>query len=101
MFDVGKDELDEKRLRAHDQSHADGRIFIKFIALILHARISSIMKKTGLHDKFTFRELMRELAKIRFSKLGEGEMLSELTKTQKNLLRNFQITPEMLQKHSY
>jgi transposase len=101
MFDVGKDELEEKRLRAHDQSHADGRVFIKFIALILHARISSIMRNTGLNEKFSFRELMRELAKIRYSKLENDEMFSELTKTQKKLLKDFQITPEMLKKHSY
>ncbi len=34
MFDVEKNQLDGKRLRAHTPYNADGRVFVKFVALI-------------------------------------------------------------------
>ena len=36
IFDVVKNEMDGGRLRAHSQYNIDGRLFIKFIALIIY-----------------------------------------------------------------
>ena len=101
LFDVEKNELDGRRLRAHSQYNSDGRIFIKFIALILHSQISSIMKINKLFDRYSLKELMAELSKIRCSVFGDEEIVSEISKTQRKILAAFQITPEMMQKPSY
>lgn len=101
LFDVEKSELDGRRLRAHSQYNSDGRIFIKFIALILHNQISSIMKENKLFDRYSLKELMAELSKIRYSVFGDEDIVSEISKTQRKILASFQITPEMMQKPSY
>jgi len=98
---VEKNELDGRRLRAHSQYNSDGRIFIKFIALILHSQISSIMKINKLFDRYSLKELMAELSKIRCSVFGDEEIVSEISKTQRKILAAFQITPEMMQKPQF
>ena len=41
VFDVVKNELDGDRLRAHSQYNTEGRLFIKFIALIIYSLAGS------------------------------------------------------------
>ncbi len=101
LFDAGKNELDGHRLRAHSQYNSDGRIFIKFIALILYNQISSVMKKNKLFDSYSLKEMIAELSKIRCSKVDDEVIISEVSKTQRNIFRAFQISTEMLQKHRY
>ena len=101
LFEVEKNELDGHRLRAHSQYNSDGRIFIKFIALILYNQISSIMKKNKLFEHYSLKEMIAELSKIRCSKIEDEMIITEVSKTQRNILKAFQITTEMLQQHRY
>ena len=101
LFDVEKNELDGNRLRVHRQYNADGRIFIKFIALIIYSKISFIMKEKKLFEKFTLKEMLAELSKIRCSDFDGKFIVSEISKTQKNILKAFDIRPENLEKHRY
>ncbi len=96
MFDVEKNELDGKRLRAHTAYNADGRIFVKFVALILHSYIRRTMKMANLFRKYTVRELLAELGKIRCSMIDGKIIISEISKSQREILKAFKITPEML-----
>jgi transposase len=98
MFDIGKNELDEGRLRSHSSYNSDGRMFIKFIALILYCHITDIMKKEKLFDKFTVKELIAELSKIKFSVIDGNTIISEISKTQKKIFKAFQIDHEILLK---
>ena len=63
MFDIFKNEMDGDRLRSHSQYNTDGRLFIKFVALILYAEVSRIMKKEKLFDNYTVKELFSETIK--------------------------------------
>ncbi len=101
LFDVEKNELDGNRLRVHSQYNADGRIFIKFIALIIYSKISSIMKKKKLFEKFTLKEMLAEMSKIRCSDFDGKSIVSEISKTQKDILRAFDVKPEELEKPRY
>lgn len=101
MFDVDKNELDGNRLRVHSECNADGRFFVRFIALILHCYISKVMHDHKLFDKYSVRELMAELGKIRYSVTNGLEIISEISKTQRSILQAFGLKPETLTDHRY
>jgi len=92
LFEVEKNFIDGKRLRAHSKYTADGRIFVKFISLILYSYISGIMSKTKLFDAYSVKEMLSELSKIKYTELEKNDhMISEITKSQKNILNAFNI----------
>lgn len=100
IFDIVKNELDGDRLRAHSQYNTDGRLFIKFIALIIYTEISRIMKEKNLFKKYTVKELLKEIKKIKITKIEENDpFLSELSKKQKIILDAFDAKEDLL--HSY
>ncbi len=43
IFDTLKNDFDGKRLRSHSKETIDGRLFTKFIALILHSALENHM----------------------------------------------------------
>jgi transposase len=99
-FDIFKNEMNGNRLRGHSQYNINGRLFIKFISLIIYAEISKIMIEKKLFDTFSFREMLMELKKIKIIKIGDNlPFLSELSKKQKIILDAFGYTEEI--KHSY
>ena len=87
-FDDLKNSLDMKRLRMHNSSTVDGRLFIQFLALILISALRKEMRASGLIEKYTVRELLREmetLTKVKYS--GKyGHILTEVTKAQREIL---------------
>jgi hypothetical protein len=97
-FDDLKNSLDMKRLRMHKSSTTNGRLFIQFIALILISALNQKMRTSGLIEKFTVRELLREIeALTRVTYMGKyGHILTELTKAQHEILKKLDIeVPDM------
>ena len=88
-FDDLKNSLDMKRLRMHQSSTVDGRLFIQFIALILISALRQKMRTSGLIEKYTIHELLREMetiVKVQYS--GRyGHILTEVTKVQRDILK--------------
>ena len=82
-----------KRLRMHSSAAVDGRLFVQFIALILMSALRKEMRKSDLIERYTVRELLREmktLTKIKYN--GKyGHILTELTKPQRKLLEKLGI----------
>lgn len=100
IFDIFKNEMDGERLRVHNQYNSDGRLFIKFISLILYSEVARIMKEKKLFDKYTVKELFAELRKLKLTQIKQNEpFLSELSKKQKVIFDAFGIKEEAL--HSY
>ncbi len=100
MFDIFKNEMHGDRLRAHSQYNTDGRLFVKFIALIIYAEVSRIMKKKKLFNKYTVKELFAELKKLKITHIEKNDpILSELSKRQRIIFDAFGIQEEAL--HSY
>jgi hypothetical protein len=89
-FDDLKNQLDMKRLRIHSSLAMDGRLFVQFIALIYMSALRRDMRKNGLIEKYTVRELLEEmetLSKVRYS--GKyGHILTEVTKPQRQILES-------------
>ena len=103
VFDVVKNELLGKRLRAHSKESSEGRLFIKFITLILYSSVSKRMKEKGLFKKYSLRELMLELNKIKRTQINKRKLnwvvtkniiFSELTKKQNIIFEAFEISIE-------
>ena len=92
VFDVVKNELLGKRLRAHSKESADGRLFVKFVTSILYSSVSKIMKEKGLFKNYSLRELILELNKIKRTQINKKNIIfSELTKRQNKIIEAFEI----------
>lgn len=82
-----------KRLRMHSSATVDGRLFVQFIALIYMSALREEMRKSGLIERYTVRELLQEmetLTKVKYS--GKyGHILTELTKPQREILQGMNI----------
>ena len=87
-FNDLKNQLDMKRLRMHSATTVEGRLFVQFIALIYMSALRGEMRKSGLIEQYTVRELLQEMAtltKIKYS--GKyGHILTEITKPQREIL---------------
>lgn len=100
LFDLTKNHLDGNRLKAHSNATNEGRIFIKFISLIIGSYIHYKMKEKNLFKSFTMKELFAELKKIKYTKLFDATpIISVLTKKQKKIFDAFDI--DFNQLHSY
>lgn len=92
-FNDLKNQLDMKRLRMHSSATVDGRLFVQFIALIYLSALRKEMRRSGLIEKYTVRELLQEmetLTKVKYS--GKyGHILTEVTKSQREILSGLNI----------
>jgi len=93
LFDSLKNELDTQRLRTHNEHTTKGKIFIKFISLILYSAISQTMKEKKLFKKYTIKELLAEIKKVKINQLGNNQpILSEISKRQNDIFSAFNIS---------
>ena len=92
MFDIFKNEMDGNRLRSHNHTTMEGRLFIKFITLILYCEIHKTLKKNDLFKKFTIKEMICELRKLKITSIAEQPpILTELTKRHKQIFGAFNL----------
>jgi len=92
VFDIVKNEFDTDRLRAHSQYNTDGRLFIKFISLTIYMEISKVMKEKNLFTKYSVKELLSELKKIKITNIeGNKLLVSEVSKKQRKIFEAFGI----------
>ena len=92
-FDDLKNSLDMKRFRMHSSKTMDSRLFIQFLSLIYVSQVEKILKEQGLM-KFSFHSLLNELESLTQIKFSgkQGQMHSEVTKTQREVLKAFSIS---------
>lgn len=97
FFDAFKNEMDGNRFRVHSQNALEGRLFIQVVALILHSSIMARLKKSKLHKKMTFPEIISNLKRLRRFYSEDGtSVLGEISRRQREILcaLNFPIKPE-------
>ena len=83
-FNDLKNDLDLDRLRIHTDDAMQGRIFIGFISLILMSYIREKMRVHGMYSKYTFKELIAEVKKLKVIIFKGGKkLLTEVSKSQK------------------
>ncbi len=68
LFDLLKNEFDGKRLRGSTKDTVEGRLFLKFLSLILYSALSNTMREQHLFKGYSIRELMYELKNFALSK---------------------------------
>jgi transposase len=99
VFDLLKNEMDGGRLRAHGQYNAEARIFIKFIGLILQSELMKTMREKQLFKKYSIKEMLAELSKVKFTYINGEVIISELSKKNRLILEAFGIDKSKI--HSY
>jgi transposase len=90
-FDRLKGNLDLSRLRVHDDTKANNKMFISFISLIILSYIHNVMAKNNLYRFFTLVELIESLGKIKLHKAEEKTSISPISKTNRMILNYFNI----------
>jgi transposase len=91
-FDTLKNEFDGKRLRSGTKDVVEGRLFIKFLSLIVYAAMGNIMREQQLFKQYSLRELLYELKKLRRVEMSNGRVvLTELSKRQKEIFKKFKV----------
>ena len=92
IFDVLKNEMDGNRLRVHSDMGMHGKLFIKFIALVIYMKMSKTMQAHKLFDKLSLREVLLELRKIKKTTINDNIVaISEITKKQRQILETFKL----------
>jgi transposase len=93
IFDALKNEFDGKRLRGSTKDTVEGRVFLKFLALILYSAIATTMRAQHLFQQYSLRELMYELKKLRLVTMtDETSFLTEVSKRQREIFQKFDVT---------
>ena len=92
-FDNLKNSMDMKRIRCHNKSTTEGKIFVAFIGLIIKSHMENKLSKYMNGNNSTIEKVLRELKKIKVVTMQNGKrLMNPLTKKQKDILRYFAIT---------
>jgi transposase len=95
-FDALKNNLFLKRLRVHSGDGVEGLLFIEFIALILRSHIARVLRETKPLQLLYIPELLSELRKLKQISIGKKNVLTEISKRQKDIFSAFGIVPRLL-----
>jgi transposase len=91
-IDSLKNHLDSKRLRSHNKDTANGKLFIKFISLILYNYINKNIKKNKKLKHNSFKEILLELKKLKINSFDKNkQFLTEISKKQKLIFNTMNI----------
>lgn len=100
-FDTLKHDLDRHRLRGHSTEAVTGRLFLKFLSLIIHAELTKAMRAQHLFAHYSLRELLCELKKIRVVEMANGKhVLTEISKRQQEIFKLLEIDAPVLKTSS-
>jgi transposase len=97
LFDILKNSTPNRRLHVASDTKAKGKMFIAFIAVILHVLMENKLRKQGLINSVTVNQAFDLLRKIRIGiTSGGGKVLQEIPSKTRKLLENMNITlPKM------
>jgi len=87
-FKTLKNEMDILPLNTHGEKTTKGFIFIAFLSLIIRTRLITMMRNSGLIDKYSVELLLLQLEKMRKIALADGQIfITEMTKKQREILQ--------------
>lgn len=93
-FKAYKNDLDGGRMRTGDPERARGRLFIKFVALILRVRIMNVLKAEGTKlDGLTVEQMFRSLSTVMAIGAPGDWRLTAVTRTNRQIFEAFGIEP--------
>jgi transposase len=92
IFDTISMSFDGKRLRGHSKPAIDGRLLIKFLALIFNEAIEETVKKNESLKQYSILELMYELKKLFVIEMSDKMLyLTEISSLQKKIFKAFKL----------
>ena len=80
------------RLRVHSANAAQCNLFVGFIASVLMSGINKVMVEKDLYRKYTMKELLRVLAKLRIQEINGQTILAPVSKEQRLIFEAFDIS---------
>ncbi len=86
LFDTFKNLLQADRTYVRDDTHLEGWMFINFIALLFYYRVYRRLAEVDLIKKFSPKDIIIHLSRIRKLKVGGEWVISEIPKTSRKLL---------------
>jgi transposase len=87
-----KNQIDTKRTRAHNRDTMNGRLFIKFLSLIVTTELRNVIKKDEKLKKYSLNEIIAELKKLKINCFDkQNKFMTELSKKQKLIFKAFKI----------
>ena len=98
VFDDLKNTLDMKRLRIHSSDQMASRLFIQFVSLIIRCGMQSKMRETKMSEQYSpvlLLEELESLTKIHYTGKYK-DIVSEVTKSQREILESFGINANTL-----
>lgn len=88
------------RLRTHDDSTIDGKLFCAFIALIVASEIDVKLTKLMNKKSWSKDHVIKEMEKIVVCMPGKGQtIIKPATKTQQIIMRNIGLSEEDLKRY--
>lgn len=91
-----KHNIDLGRLRVHSDNAAQGKFFIGFVASVIMSSINRVMATKNLYRKYTMKEMLRTLAKLRIQEINNQCILAPVTKEQRIIFESFNICADEL-----
>ena len=83
--------IDLGRLRVHSNNAVQGNLFVGFIASVIMSSINKVMIDKDLYRKYTMKELLRILTKLRIQEINNQSIIAPLTKEQRMIFEAFNI----------
>lgn len=87
-----KNSIDLGRLRVHNDNAVRGKLFIGFVASVIMSCINKVMTDKDLYRKYTMKELIRILAKLRIQEINGQSIIAPLTKEQRMIYEAFNLS---------
>ena len=87
LLDTLKNEDGQHRLRTGNDRAVAGRLFVAFLALVLHSELEGRLRDAGLLRKISVVQFLAQMRKIKSVRLASGRRhLLEITKRNRQLL---------------
>ena len=101
-FDELKNHIDMKRLRTHNDTTTEGKMFCAFIALIAVSKMSTLLTDFMKSKSMSKDGLISELEKIKIVTMSDGtRLMNPLTKTQRTIFNACGLTEDTLNAFVY
>jgi len=84
-FDAYKNLLHADRMHLQSDEAVFGHIFVSFLALYGYCKLQQMLRNAGLLDKVSPMDLLEEFSKVYMVRIGEKEILSEVSKRVREL----------------
>jgi len=92
LLDTLKSDDGQHRLRTGNDRSAAGRLFVAFLALVLHSELERRMRDAGLLRKMSVPQFLAQMRKIKSVRMAAGTRhLLEISKRNRDLLKAVRI----------